>query len=118
MPTKVSTELMVVPPARSRAAIAGPRRAENTDEPSPNAVPLARRTASSTSGTVLITRTGPKVSSWTAEQSSGTSTRTIGSMNGGLIDSIPPTSADAPAASASATCRRTMPTWALTVIGP
>jgi hypothetical protein len=38
---------MVVPPARSRAAIAGPRHAENTDEPSPNAVPLAQRTASS-----------------------------------------------------------------------
>ena len=71
VPTKVRTELMVVPPARSRAAIAGPRRAENTDEPSPDAVPLARRAASLMSATVLITTTGPNVSC-TAEQSSGT----------------------------------------------
>ena len=78
MPTNVSTELIVVPPARSFAAISGPRLAENTEEPSPNDVPFARRTASSTSGTVLITNTGPKVSSCTAEQFSGTSTRTIG----------------------------------------
>jgi hypothetical protein len=33
--------------ATGRAAIAGSRHAENTDEPTPNAVPLAQRTASS-----------------------------------------------------------------------
>ena len=38
MPTNVSTELIVVPPARSRSAISGPRFAENTDEPSPKSV--------------------------------------------------------------------------------
>ena len=55
MPTNVSTELIVVPPARSRAAISGSAPAENTDDPSPKLVPFARRTASSTSGTVLMT---------------------------------------------------------------
>ena len=70
-PGRGSNADRVPPQPRYDSYGGGPRRAENTDEPSLNAVSLARRTASLMSATVLTTTTGPNVSC-TAEQSSGT----------------------------------------------
>ena len=58
-PQKVSTELTLAIPDRSRRAISSPRPREKTAAPSPYAVALAFSTASSTSRTRVTVSVGP-----------------------------------------------------------
>ena len=73
------TLLMLVMPALSRWASSMPRLLEKTAPASPYVVSLARSTASSASRPCVTVSVGPKVSSWIARLSSGTSTSTVGS---------------------------------------
>ncbi len=115
---KIMTLLTETIPTRSRSAISRPCRRENTEAPSPKTPLLALATASSMSRTRVTTRVGPNVSSVIARASSGTSTSTIGSMNGGRSDSGPPTTARPPRSSASWRWRRTSSIWPWRTIGP
>ena len=62
---------------------------------------FAKRIASAISTVLLITRVGPKVSSVTAVEFSGTSIMITGSTNGALTESTPPTTNFAPFEAAS-----------------
>ena len=75
-----------------------------------------RSRASSASRTLVMVSVGPKVSSRTAREVSGTSTRTVGAMKPFSI--VPPASVRPPAAVASRRCRSTTSAWAAIVIGP
>src|SRR6185503_8379131 len=86
--------------------------------PSPYDTAFARWSASSASSTRFTTSTGPNVSSRTAEDDSGTSTRIVGSTYGGRTASMPPSATVAPESTASAMCRRITSTCDGIVIGP
>ncbi len=104
---KAHTALMLVMPHCRRSAMSWPRRRERvkTAEPRPYDEALARATASSSSRTRAIVTVGPKVSSSTASDSSGTSTRTTGWACPARTESRPPTTAWPPRSSASSTWR-------------
>ena len=70
------------------------------------------------SRTRLTTTVGPKVSSVTAELSSGTSASTTGSTYGARTESRPPTTARPPRDSASSIWAEMMPSCEGMVIGP
>src|SRR4051794_21555585 len=106
-PAYDSTELTLAIPLRSRRAASYPRFLLKTAAPSPYDVLLALSTASSREETRLTASTGPNVSSRIMRASSGTSTRTIGSIQGARMLSGPPTTARAPREMASSTCART-----------
>ena len=74
--------------------------------------------ASSASRTRVTVRTGPNVSSVTAGESSGTSSRMTGEISRPRTESTEPISAFAPRCRASATCSLTTPACFASVIGP
>ena len=75
---KLITLLIEVIPERICSAISMPRAFENTVDPRPYLEALVRSMASSTVLTFVIVMVGPNVSSCTASESSGTSTRIVG----------------------------------------
>src|SRR3954453_6262504 len=117
-PANDRAELTLAMPLRNRRAASYPRFLPKTAAPSPYDVLLALSTASSREATRLTASTGPNVSSRIMRASSGTSTRTIGSIQGARMLSGPPTTARAPREMASSTCARTTSICFSIVIGP
>ena len=118
IPTKVSVEFTATMPVRSRRAIRTALALPKTAPPSPYGTALALLIASSALATLVIVSVGPNVSSRTADESSGTSTSTVGATFGGCTASVPPSTALPPRARASSMCRRMTSIWAGIVIGP
>src|SRR3954467_1701599 len=117
-PANDSTELTLAIPLRNRRAASYPCFLPKTAAPRPYDDRLALSTASSSELTRLTARTGPNVSSRIIRASSGTSTRTIGSIHGARMLPAPPTTARAPSDSASSTCACTTSICFGIVIGP
>jgi len=126
--TNPATEFTEVIPLRSDRAATIPGdwdrdrnrrvRPVKTADPSPYTPPLASATPVARSGTGVTVTVGPKVSSVTAAEDSGTPVSTTGRAHGPDTFSVPPTTACPPSASASATCFETTAPCVGEVSGP